>query len=513
MNNLKFFRTSFVNMLRFTRLTGFILITATCFSCSQKSEEWRIDTHKEWQQADKEQTGFSYKSGFAVPKEGNAVYKSVIRSFKSKQAAKSIVFKQDNRWLNWSPAGTIGPVNLGDAPVFLSLGPKNYWMFGRYTGVQNNRRDFNAVDTTLEGFDVPLKTTPFPNQYDAPGGLKEGLGGYHAWQSRDMVNWIHHGPVTEEFSKWVTTAEYVDGKAYIYYDYPNDQDPHLYIDDDLTDGKPGENMGMAFKDPSHGSDCAFIRDLEGNFHVIIENWDPINARNHSWDSPLASHAVSPNGIDSFKILDPAVDERTTPTGEVGEFIHPHWSKEHPDWDSDTAKYNIHEPEQDAYGDWAAIGIGGQYYLFADFHPAGKNSREMSVAWFTSSSLDQEFEFCGNIGQGHPDPDIGFAEGQFYLLTQTETDYVSSGPWVEKVEAHVGADTDNDSEIDVWTDWQEVKESYDYVEGFAKQIKRIPASMDLRDLPEGYGFGFELRVSNTTGNEVMPVLENISLFFE
>jgi hypothetical protein len=226
-------------------------------------------------------------------------------------------------------------------------------MFGRYTDKQNKWDGFEAEDAKLEGFDVPLKTTPFQNQYNAPGGLKKGLDGYYAWQSHDMENWVHHGPVTERFSKWVTTAEYADGKAYVYYDYPNDQDPHLYIDDDLTDEEPGEIMGMAFKDPSHGSDCGVIRDLEGNFHLIYENWDPINARRHSWDSPLAGHAVSPNGIDSFKILPPAVDERTTPTGEVGEFRHPHWTNEHPDWDSDIAKYNIHEPEQNAYGDWAA----------------------------------------------------------------------------------------------------------------------------------------------------------------
>ena len=71
-------------------------------------------------------------------------------------------------------------------------------------------------------------------RHNAPGGLKKSKGGYHAWQSRDMVNWVHHGPITEGFSKWMTSAEYVDGKAYFYYDFPNDQDPHLYIDEDLT---------------------------------------------------------------------------------------------------------------------------------------------------------------------------------------------------------------------------------------------------------------------------------------
>jgi hypothetical protein len=63
-------------------------------------------------------------------------------------------------------------------------------------------------------------------------------------------------------------------------------------------------------------------------------------------------------------------------------------------------------------------------------------------------------FCGEIGQGHPDPDIGFAEGKFYLITQTANDYVSTGPWVEKVESRVGVDTTNNGKIDKWSKWSE-----------------------------------------------------------
>ncbi len=100
--------------------------------------------------------------------------------------------------------------------------------------------------------------------------------------------------------------------------FPNDQDPHLFIDDDLTDGKPGKNMGLAFADPSDGSDCAVIRDLDGKFHIIYEDWSPINAGKHSWDSPLAGHSVSPNGMYTpLKIKQPAVDHRTKPTGKIG----------------------------------------------------------------------------------------------------------------------------------------------------------------------------------------------------
>jgi hypothetical protein len=140
------------------------------------------------------------------------------------------------------------------------------------------------------------------------------------------------------------TAEYADGKVYIYYDYPNDQDPHLYIDDDLADGNPGVNKGIAFRDPSHGSDCAFIRDKQGRFHVIYEDWSPINASKRSWDSPLVGHAVSKDGIGGFEILKPPIDKRTKPTGTVAEYKHPHW-KQHPDWDTNIGKYNVHKPEQ------------------------------------------------------------------------------------------------------------------------------------------------------------------------
>ncbi|MBC8280038.1 MAG: hypothetical protein H8E48_04555 [Chloroflexi bacterium] len=484
-----------------------LLACVVCTSAVHGAEGWRIDTTEEWQAAEQESGGLVLGSGLATPTNPSCFYRSITRTFSKQHSAASFVITQSPEWHNWNPIDNIGPSNLKDAPVFLSTGPDDYWMFGRYGPSEDS--EFTAESIQLEGFDIPLKSTPFPNQFDAPGGLRKGLGGYHAWQSRDMLNWVHHGPVTEKFSRWVTTAEYVDGKAYIYYDYPNDQDPHLYIDDDLTDGKPGRNVGLAFKDPSDGSDCAVIRDLQGRFHVIYEDWSPINARNHSWDSPLGGHAVSKNGTGNFTILPPAVDERTKPTGKVAEYLHPHW-KQHPDWDSNVARYNVHEPEQNAYGDWSAICIGEQYYLFCDFHPAHDGIR---VGWFTSSSLDKPFSFCGEIGRGHPDPDILFAEGRFYLVTQMKKDYSSPGPWVEKVEARVGVDTDGDTTIDVWTDWREVKERYNYIKGFSKQVERVPASIDVSELPAGFGFCFDLRAEDATKNKSKPILDSVHMAFE
>ncbi|TWU47040.1 glycoside hydrolase family protein [Rubripirellula reticaptiva] len=499
-----------------------LMVVASTASQATADESWTIDSQSDWIDAVAVQTNLDLKDGMATPTANSAIFRSKPKSFNEKRTAKSIVVAQSSVWENWEPTPNIGPQNLADAPVLLRRGPDDYWMFGRYSRPRPRKSTkegksspadpaFIPKAATLAGFEIPLQTTIYKNQFDALGGLKKGLGGYHAWQSRDMVNWVHHGPITDSKGKWMTTAEFADGKAYFYYDFPNDQDPHLYIDDDLTDGLPGKNMGIAFKDPTHGSDCGFIRDLDGKFHVIAEDWSPINAKTHAWDSPLATHAISADGIKDFNILAPPVDHRTKATGKIGTYKHPHWTKEDPaNYKTSIAEYEIHEPEQDAYGDWAMIAIGGQYYLFCDYDPASGDG--MSVGRFTAPTIDGPFTWCGHVGKGHPDPDVIFAEGKFYLATQQKSDFVSPGPWVENVEVRVGVDTNNDSSINKWTDWQTVKETYSDVPGFAKQVAKTPAQLDLSDLPAGYGFQFEFKITDTTENTSKPILDSIRISF-
>ena len=184
-----------------------------------------------------------------------------MKNFTEKRSAKSITLSQSTEWLNWESVPNIGPANLGDAPVALQLGDGNYWMFGKYSKKKKGSKeggDFQDAAATLEGFDIDLRTTPFKNQFNAPGGLKKPKGGYHAWQSKDMKNWVHHGAISDRKSRWMTTAEYVNGQFYFYYDFPNDQDPHLYIDEDLTDGVPGKNMGLAIYRIYDVTICIFI---------------------------------------------------------------------------------------------------------------------------------------------------------------------------------------------------------------------------------------------------------------
>ena len=137
---------------------------------------------------------------------------------------------------------------------------------------------------------------------------------------------------------------------------------------------------------------------------------------------------------------------------------------------------------------------------------------MKIARFTSSDINKPFTFCGSLGNGHPDPDICFAEGRFYLINQTKNDFTSPGPWVEKVEARVGVDTDKDGQINEWTAWQEIHEKYDYIPGFAKQVAKTPAALDLSKLPAGYGFQIELKTTDTTENDSKPILDKLALSF-
>ena len=503
----------------YSPLALFFVLAASigCLLTAKEKNSLVLQSTQDWKNYAQEIDGVSIENGVIAPVKKKGVYRSRFIAFPQKRSVQSITLSCSPKWDNWQATPKkVAPRTLGDAPIFLVKGSKDYWLFGRYKGGNPKSKGFKPKEVNMEGYEMPLLTTPSSNLFTAPGGLKKDLGGYHAFQSRDMKNWIHHGSVTNRHAKWSTTAEFVDGKAYIYYDFPNDQDPHLYIDDDLTDGKPGKDMGLAFLDPSDGSDCAIIRDLDGKFHLIYENHSPINARSHSWDSPLAGHAVSDTGIGGFKILPPAVDYRTKPTGIFKEYSHPHWHAEQPQkfpakegTKQAYARYEVHEPVQDAYGDWGAIAIGGRYYLVGDFHPAHQSIR---TAILTSPSLNEKFEFIGELGQGHPDPDIGFAEGQFYLINQTSKDYVSPGPWVDTVEVRVGVDTNKDGKVDAWSKWAEVKEKYDHIPGFSKQIERIPASLNLKKLPKGHGLGFEIRLSDTTENHSKPLIDQVEISF-
>jgi len=459
---------------------------------------WTINTEAEWKASSSKSAGFDFKDGYATPTEAGAVFSSGVKQFGEARKLKSVVFEQSPVWNNWEQIDDITPKKgLGNAYVFLPVAPGDYYILAEYNNsdwVEYPREDMSESDK--KKYYKKLKRS-----------VKHPNTGYHAWHSTDLKTWKHYGKVAN--TRWVTTAEYADGKFYIYYDEPNDQDPHLIIDEDLKDGLVGKEMGKVFDDPSDGSDTGVLRDEDGTFHMIYEDWSPIDASRHSWDSPLGGHVSSPDGITGFEYGEhgPAVDHRTTPTGEFAYFKHP--TNKDPG-----LKYEIHEPEQNAYGDYTLIKVGKNYHMFSDFHLAGEPKSEMRMARFTTDDLNKEFKFSGEIGHGfHPDPSVGFAEGKFYVIMQQETDFVSPGPWVDAVEARAGVDTNSDGSVDEWTDWQRIKESYSQKPGFARIVDVDPAVLDTAALPEGKGFAVEFKVLGPDAGSGFPVMDSIDLIFE
>ena len=511
-------------------------------SAKAAGPRWQVSTTEDWQAFIADTNGIKIADGHAIAEKPQVSFTSQLKQFPEPIKLKDIELRQSVEWLNWQPCSLYQP-NMKNAPVMISHGPNDHWIIAQYRSAEQlveayqakvadakkrNRKPpppltfsiegFEPEEVTLEGYDEKLVTTPFPNQYQPsewkgdyskPPLKRAWKSGFHAWHSRDMIHWVHYGPTAA--APTVTTAEYADGKTFFYYDRPNDRDPHLIIDSDLRDGLPGEDKGLAFDAPWGGSDVGVIRDLEGKFHMISENWQPINASKRSWDSPLASHMVSEDGIKDFQILKPAVDYRTKPTGKTATFEHPHWKG-----DEKVVTYEIHEPEQDAFGDWAAIAIGGQYYLVSDYDPANAEAHGrsgMSVALFTSEDINKPFRFYGHIGSGHPDPDIMFADGKFYLITQTATDFVSDGPWIGTAKVRAGVDQDGDGRIDRWSNWQDTRETYSPVSGFAKQVDRTPAKVSFSDLPAGKGFQIEVKLSSSEDHKSLPKLDQLIATFE
>lgn len=447
---------------------------------------WSISRQEDWLSIRHSVSNIKIENGQAVSSEHKSSFKSIVKQFDTKRSLKSAIFRQTPDWGHWKEIANVGVPEMDDAPVLISPGEGEYYILAKYWPVEYGKKQWNG------------------NGEIANDPREKSLQGYHAWFSSNMIDWKHCGPVSGYRERWVTTAEYMDGKYYIYYDNPNDEDPHLIIDDDLCDGIMGEDYGMVLDDPSHGSDCAVLRDEDGLWHMIYENWDPINAKAHAWDSPLGGHAVSYNGgIAKYRIIDPAVDHRTSPTGEYGEYIHGTTKERY--------EYEIHEPEQNAYGDWSAIKVGDQYYLFCDFDPVGE---KMRIGRFTSSSPWKEFSFVGSVGKGHPDPTIGFAEGQFYLIQQRgENDFISSGPWLDALEVRIGVDIAGNGEIDQWTSWQGIKETYSRKPGFARIINVAPASPDVSSLPEGYGFCFEYRTHQSQEYDLNLSMQSVEFEFK
>lgn len=432
---------------------------------AKETPGWTVDSAAEWTDAAGAADDFTLGDGLATPNAAGAIFSSRVQMFTEKQVFHAMTLRQSPAWgaSQWTdvpamlPLDAAGKPHGDDAPVFLSPAAGDYWYF-------------NAMRN---------------------GDWLYGQR-YQAWHSTDMQTW---SPWKDSVGLEINSAEYDNGEFFFH--YGNDKDPRLLVDGNLNDSyavsSDRTDHGLLFK--NSGSDVAAFRDLDGTHHIVYEDWSPFSDPNYPhweamspnqarWDSPLAGHASSDDGVNGY-----VHGEHTAPI--------------------DTRS----DPETNAFGDYELIRVGDTYYLFSDYHPegAGSNDSLMSVAYWHSKDLYAEFEFGGLIrNKTHPDPTVGFAEGEFLMIIQANDGYegddgfstngdmatlTSAGPWVDAVQARAGVDTDGDGIVDVWTAWEDVVEAYGRIEGFAKVFSVDPAAMDLSSLPEGYGIAFEFSTAD------------------
>ncbi|MBO24625.1 MAG: hypothetical protein CMO65_05420, partial [Verrucomicrobiales bacterium] len=150
-----------------------LFLTATLLGQALVSgESVTVDSQADWEKAIASSNGVAVANGTVSPNGKTGQLKTKLKRFDRKRSALSLTIRQSPIWQNWIPIENLGPENLRDAPVLLTVGPGNYWMFGRYgnnkpkakRGEQAKRLvSFTPHEAKLEGFDMPLQTTRFPN--------------------------------------------------------------------------------------------------------------------------------------------------------------------------------------------------------------------------------------------------------------------------------------------------------------------------------------------------------------
>ena len=110
------------------------LLCLPLLASAADEKSWTIEGPDAWKAAIESADGIAVDDAGPSPSGKSGTILTKIQKFDSKRSAKSLTLKQSAIWQNWNPIENLGPANLGDAPVLLTMGPNDYWMFGRYGG-------------------------------------------------------------------------------------------------------------------------------------------------------------------------------------------------------------------------------------------------------------------------------------------------------------------------------------------------------------------------------------------
>ena len=104
------------------------VVTSTLFA-----DTWKIESEAGWKNNIKSSDGITIENNSVSPTRKNATLKTKLKKFKKKKRGVSLTLRQSPAWQNWKEVPSVGPSNLRDAPVFLSKGPKDYWILARFS--------------------------------------------------------------------------------------------------------------------------------------------------------------------------------------------------------------------------------------------------------------------------------------------------------------------------------------------------------------------------------------------
>ena len=120
-------------------ILSFLLCLPLLASAADENS-WTVEGIDAWNAAIESSDGIAVDDAGLSPSSKSGTILTKLQKFDGKRSAKSLTIAQSSIWQNWNPIENLGPSNLADAPVLLTMGPDNYWMFGRYGGGQPRRK-------------------------------------------------------------------------------------------------------------------------------------------------------------------------------------------------------------------------------------------------------------------------------------------------------------------------------------------------------------------------------------
>ena len=175
-------------------------------------------------------------------KRKTATVRTKLGKFDAKRSATTLTITQSPIWQNWIPIENLGPSNLRDAPVLADDGDRTTTGCSAATAAENRagrKARRRPPQPAVRAPRLPpwmASTCPAPDdsvsepvQCSRRTQARQGRIPRLAEPRHDQLGAPRSGD-RRDSRNGSPARSMIDGVAHIYYDFPNDQDPHVYVD-------------------------------------------------------------------------------------------------------------------------------------------------------------------------------------------------------------------------------------------------------------------------------------------